>query len=327
MRLLFELSGEHPSLPIAEVISCFNSEKLKFEVLGHDKRILIVDAEQSSLSILENRIALTHNINQLLIITRNFKDIVNAVGKLDFGNNTFAIRCKSIGFKMCSSDIERKIGSHCSGEVDLENPDIEIRILLTDRWYLCIKKAKINRADFEKRKVLYRPFFSPISIHPRLARTLVNLAEVKKSDTVLDPFCGTGGILIEAGLIGCKLIGSDANSKIISGAKKNIKDIGLDATLICSDISDVNKHVESVDAVVTDPPYGRAASTCGETLQSLYTRMFPIIRKVLKSNGYLVIILPGEKFVRLGKNYMTLSAVYRQKVHKSLTRHICVFKR
>ena len=80
-----------------------------------------------------------------------------------------------------------------------------------------MKKTEIDRTCFEERKVQHRPFFSPISLHPKLARVLVNISAIKRDETLLDPFCGTGGILIEAGLIGAKVIGSDIEEKMIEG--------------------------------------------------------------------------------------------------------------
>ena len=33
-----------------------------------------------------------------------------------------------------------------------------------------------------------RPYFSPISIHPRIARAMINLSNCDKNETVIDPF-------------------------------------------------------------------------------------------------------------------------------------------
>ena len=94
--------------------------------------------------------------------------------------------------------------------VVLDHPDSEIRGMITDdKVYVGIKQVEIPRKNFETRKVQNRPFFSPISLHPKVARALVNLSEVEKNETLLDPFCGTGGILLEAGLIGANVIGND----------------------------------------------------------------------------------------------------------------------
>ncbi|EMR74772.1 THUMP domain protein, partial [Thermoplasmatales archaeon SCGC AB-540-F20] len=94
--------------------------------------------------------------------------------------------------------------------VNLDNPDLEMRVVVTDtNVYVGSKIVEVKRGEFEKRKVQHRPFFSPISLHPKLARALVNLSSIKRNEKLLDPFCGTGGILLEAGLIGTKIIGSD----------------------------------------------------------------------------------------------------------------------
>ncbi len=55
---------------------------------------------------------------------------------------------------------------------------------------------RVARARLEARKVTHRPFSLPISLHPKLARALVNLARVPMGGVLLDPFCGTGGILL-----------------------------------------------------------------------------------------------------------------------------------
>jgi tRNA G10 N-methylase Trm11 len=58
---------------------------------------------------------------------------------------------------------------------------------------------------------------------PKLARMMVNLAEIQKGQTVLDPFCGSGTILMEAALASeaGSIIGSDHQSKQIQDTIKN----------------------------------------------------------------------------------------------------------
>lgn len=50
---------------------------------------------------------------------------------------------------------------------------------------------------------------------PRMARTLVNLSLCGTGATLLDPFCGTGGILIEAEMLGIHTLGSDFDPLMI----------------------------------------------------------------------------------------------------------------
>jgi DNA modification methylase len=47
--------------------------------------------------------------------------------------------------------------------------------------------------------------------YPQLAKALFNLAGLKPSETVLDPFCGSGTVLLEAYLNGLNPIGADLN--------------------------------------------------------------------------------------------------------------------
>ena len=43
-----------------------------------------------------------------------------------------------------------------------------------------------------------RPFFKPVSLEPRLARAVVNIAAGPNSDLVVDPMCGTGSTQVAA---------------------------------------------------------------------------------------------------------------------------------
>ncbi|MDO5561155.1 MAG: hypothetical protein Q4G02_00020, partial [bacterium] len=62
---------------------------------------------------------------------------------------------------------------------------------------------------------------------PKLARMMVNLAlgqsDITKEQTLYDPFCGTGTILLEAAATpNLHLIGTDLDVKAILGAKENL---------------------------------------------------------------------------------------------------------
>ncbi|GAH56289.1 unnamed protein product, partial [marine sediment metagenome] len=74
---------------------------------------------------------------------------------------------------------------------------------------------------------------------PKIARALVNLSGVKEKELFLDPFCGTGGILIEAGEIGARVIGIDVQGKMVRGAEENLGFYGLNGNLIVGDASKI----------------------------------------------------------------------------------------
>ena len=56
---------------------------------------------------------------------------------------------------------------------------------------------------------------------PKLAQILINLANPNYEGKVIDPFCGTGTVNIEAAIMGYKTIGSDIDEEVLSGAKEN----------------------------------------------------------------------------------------------------------
>jgi tRNA (guanine10-N2)-dimethyltransferase len=165
-------------------------------------------------------------------------------------------------------------------------------------------------------------------MHPRIARTLVNLSEIRKNETLLDPFCGTGGILIEAGLIGVKLVGSDIEKKMIEGCKKTLDFYKLrNYKLYCCDIGEIRKQINSVDAIVTDLPYGKSTTTRGEKIEKLYERAFENMSIVLKEKRKAVIGLSNKERIYLGEKYFSLVEKHEFRIHKSLTRYFVVYQK
>lgn len=63
--------------------------------------------------------------------------------------------------------------------------------------------------------------------YPQLAKSLMNYAGIKKGDTVLDPFCGSGTTLVESFLFGANAVGVDINPIAYLLAKTKVKSILL----------------------------------------------------------------------------------------------------
>ncbi len=57
---------------------------------------------------------------------------------------------------------------------------------------------------------------------PKLAQTLINLTSPKHGQHLLDPFCGSGTVLMEAELMGLKAHGSDISPDMVAAAQANI---------------------------------------------------------------------------------------------------------
>jgi tRNA (guanine10-N2)-dimethyltransferase len=151
---------------------------------------------------------------------------------------------------------------------------------------------------------------------------------VKKNQVLLDPFCGTGGILLEAGLIGVKVIGSDIEDKMIVGSKKTLDFYNIDNyELYCTDIGKIKDFVNCVDVVVTDLPYGKSTTTKGESIVDLYERSFKNIYDVVKKNGRVVVGLSDKNMISVGERYFASVGCYEFREHRSLTRYFIVFQK
>jgi len=335
MEILFELSKEHNTIPKSEIISCLKAEGIIFNIIRSDSDVFIIQSDISKNKIhrLAERLSFTFFIDEILFSCgNNVNEIMeNANNSIITQRGSIAINYKNRSKNINSRSILKIIGDIFTKnrQVNLDNPDIQIRVFITDKnIYVGINIAKINRSEFEKRKVQKRPFFSPISLHPKLARALVNFSQIKKDQKLLDPFCGTGGILLEAGLIGARPIGCDIEEKMVEGCKKTLKYYKIkDFLLYTSDIGNIDSHIGNVDAVVTDLPYGKSTTTKGENIDILYNRSFNIISKILKNNGIAVVVSPNKNIFQFGKNYFSTIEEHEIKVHRSLTRYIGLFQK
>jgi len=323
----FELSGESKDMPAAEAERCIEAECGRHSFIGSGPGYLIASFPKKYLDGIADRIALTHSIGRYLG-TYDPECIENLSGA-QLPEGTFAIRAKRFEGMMKDTDSQkliRDVGNILSkkNDVDLRDPDIVIRMQLCDKVHLFIEERAVDRNILEKRKVGERPFFSPISLHPKYARALINLTGAKRGDVVLDPFCGTGGIVIEAAEMGMKAIASDFDEEMVLGCRENMDFYGLglyDHEVI--DIRDIPDRFSEIDVVVTDPPYGRSTKTGGDDVLEIHRIAMSTIPSVLTPGGRAGIILPYEA----ASSTMELGGVFRQHVHGSLSRYYHIFKK
>ncbi len=249
-------------------------------------------------------------------------------------NLSFAVRTVKIDddIPLSTMEIERKIGhiikSITKYPVNLKNPNIAIKIIiLKEKIIMSILIEKRDREYFQKNRPHLRTYFHPGCILPKLGRCMVNLGHLKENDMLYDPFCGTGGFLIEGGFIGCRLIGSDISEEMVKGTLLNLKSYNLLDKVISVKKWDANKfkdylnslNIDKVDAIITDPPYGISTSAKGNIINILEH-----LNEGIKKNGYFVFASPSK--VILKNENMYLEGIYSIYVHKSLTRYIHIYK-
>jgi tRNA G10 N-methylase Trm11 len=175
-----------------------------------------------------------------------------------------------------------------------------------------------SKRDYEK------PFSDPKTgmLPPKLARMMVNLAlNTKHATKLLDPFCGSGTVLMEAAMVAAMrnttetlhLLGSDIDATQVNGAKQNMQWLFLQEPRAAAlkprlfiykrPAETLADHHEagSIDAIVTEGYLGKP-QTGRETLltlqkqksevDALWQRCLPVFARLQPKGGKLVCVWP-----------------------------------
>lgn len=188
---------------------------------------------------------------------------VYCLGELaNFVEGSFCVRFEG------NREVEKKVGGMLfdsieDAEVDMRNPDTKIEILeIGGKYYFGVVEFVSNGMD--ERKSHNRPEPHPSSLHPRVARAMVNL--LGDCEKIVDPFCGSGGLLLEAGLTGHEVEGFDIDQIQVNRARINCEHFGVKCVVEVKDAT----SVKDLDYFVCDLPYGLNTKTS----EHLYERFF-----------------------------------------------------
>ncbi len=340
MKYIFLLSGENVKYALAEVKALFNVKDAKL-----NGRVLA--AEICNFNVIKAaELAYTHRISEYLFDANNEK-IISKIKRFDFAavyKKDFAARIINTG-NIESKFTEKQLGSvvwrNLSADkinpiVKLENSSTQIEFIFGDKKVFCGKLVLRVEHDFEQRKAHKRKVLHPSSLHPKLARGMVNLLGASKNDLVCDPFVGTAGILIEAGLLGYKTLGFDINRWMVKAADENLKSykiknfkiLNTDALVIKNYRRNKNaKNYASINYICTDLPY--SINTKEVDILKLYTSFFALLRKI-KVNRAVIGLPYFTNYKNI--NYKRLFAANRLNViddfefyiHKNLRKKVFV---
>lgn len=202
-------------------------------------------------------------------------------------------------------------------KTSMHNPDVEFAIIRTvpNENIIGIKLWE-NKESFEERRAHLRPVLHPTAINPRLARAMINLAGARKE--ILDPFCGIGGILLEASKINIFAKGGDLEPSMIKRAEINLKG-EQNIKLYCKDAL---TWKEKVECVVTDLPYGKS-SKLETPLPELIEQFLTIYKEITDT---IVFCAPVNREIKIPQ-YWEVKYNFKIYIHKSLTRNIFVLQR
>lgn len=151
---------------------------------------------------------------------------------------------------------------------------------------------------------------------PKVARMMVNLAVGDNSNgdkkiTILDPFCGSGTVLLEAAMLGHDVIGSDLDIDSATGTRENLEwlkskyKINFDSQIFQKDATRLQLN-NKVTHLVTEPFLGKPTPKAEQLpnifkgLGKLYLGAFKQWTTFLANGATLVVVfpeaqLPGSK--------------------------------
>ena len=235
-------------------------------------------------------------------------------------------------------ELAKRMGEilHSNGfRIELEEPEQTIQLLISgsDLFWGIPQLSEPPRKEWKNRVATQRPFFKPVSLDPQHARLMINLTG--NGGPVLDPMCGTGGLLIEAALMGFDCTGVDLDPEMVEGSKKNLQWCGGHAKVIHGDATQLVKlELRGFRSVCFDPPYGRNAWR-SDSILNLFTSVLNSIHSVCEDNAAMCCMLPADveqvnvmgmewkKMKKLfGKTGWQINGDWKIPVHASLSRRL-----
>jgi len=243
---------------------------------------------------------------------------------------TVAVRARDVrGLTgVSTSDAERRLGRALVDRgfgVDLDDPDHELRALFSEGVCLLGWLAAESVRDFGSRRPTDRPFVQPGGMAPLDARALANVAGAGPGRRLLDPMCGTGGVLIEAGLVGAETVGLDAQAKMVRGTRRNLRAYADAPFEVCrGDAAALPFEDDAVDGVVFDAPYGRQSKVARHDPAALVTGALAEAARVAPR---AVVVADREWRETAVDAGWEPAALFERPVHRSLTRYVHVLDR
>ena len=208
---------------------------------------------------------------------------------------------------------------------------IELYAVKTEQEIILAQTAAVQSIKAWVSRDRHKPYSNRRKgmLPPKVARMMVNLAlgqlgADQKEPLIYDPFCGTGTILMEAALSGCKVVGSDIDRQAVAGSQDNLAWLAKEThslpqtQFFVHDISEpyhkkpgseLAQLAGHVQAIITEPFMGRPKPRTHDLpnifrgLEKLYLGTFKNLKPLLAHGGVVVFIFP---YAQDGKRVFSL---------------------
>lgn len=188
-----------------------------------------------------------------------------------------------------------------------ENASIEIWLSIDQATAVC----GIRLSDRTMRHRTYKVEHQKASLRPTVAAAMVRLAEIRPGLTILDPMCGAGTILGEVWNALPRrrerdqdddtpplatVLGGDLDPANVRAAQANLRPQGP-VTLTPWDARELPLENDSVDRILSNPPFGKQLST-PEEIRPLYKAAVREMNRVLRPGGRAVLLVSEVSALR-----------------------------
>lgn len=196
-------------------------------------------------------------------------------------------------------------------ETDWVNAPGDWHINLTRRRGCWV--AEVGHLHYSRQRVLLRR--QPWSTNPVVAAVLVRLAKINNGQTVHDPFCGTGTLLIAAHRAGSavRLTGTDHDRQTLEMARANLTDCSVSASLVHADAIPFPHADRSVHRIVSNLPFGKQVGSHVANTR-LYPALIDEVGRALHPAGRAVLLTEDKRLLVDTVNRMRGLKIIRERV-------------
>jgi len=331
MQYLF-IFGRDSALSFGELISYFKKENIENKLVDFNESGAVFEIKNFDLRRIKEFGGIV-KIAKVELIFENLNDLnFDELGILDYFPEKFAYGINFFGnfnrgelselfkkyFKKRRFKYLELKGQEINSGILISPTDVIKKKLIesqSDFVFFGAKKkyfartiAVSNVLETEKRD-LSRPSKNPLeAISIRLAKILINLAQIRKGEILLDPFCGIGTILQEAYIQKIDFRGVDISKERVKDAIINLKSIGAnpEKKIISGNSACLSRYFKenSIDGIATEPYLGplikkvlspEEARINMKELEQLYQNFFLEAAKILKKESIMAVVLPYFK--------------------------------
>lgn len=178
----------------------------------------------------------------------------------------------------------------------------------------------LHRRDYKRQTI-------PGTLHPPVAAAMARLAGPRPGELVVDPCCGAGTLLIEAGRLEprARLHGFDLDPGALDAARANAGP-GAGIVLRRADAARLPLPDGGVDVVVCNPPWGGQVAP-GGGLAAAPGRWWAEVARVLRPEGRAVVLIPDTAALAVAIRYGLLPGHLRHVSVSGAHPHVAVLTR